>query len=83
MNRMIMLLAEITIFFVSESPAEQTRLLTEVDIKPGENATAQVVRLHGYRLRIDRLHVAECNFADEFICQIMSANQHAMSFRLA
>jgi hypothetical protein len=50
MNRMIMLLAAITIFFVSESPAEQKRLLTEVDIKPGENATALVVLLHGYTL---------------------------------
>jgi hypothetical protein len=30
-------------------PKYEMGLLTEVDIKPGENATALVVRLHGYR----------------------------------
>src|SRR5687768_6625188 len=39
MNQVIAFVAVVTIFFVTDSQAAPKRLLTEVDIKPGENAT--------------------------------------------
>jgi hypothetical protein len=60
MNRIITFVAVVTIFFVTDSQAAPERLLSEVDIKPGENASALVVLLHGYTLDGNSLmHVQE------------------------
>lgn len=50
MNQIIAFVAVVTIFFATDSHAAPELLLTEVDIKPGKNATALVVLLHGYTL---------------------------------